>query len=123
MDLTYKNYVDDFLAQKRIAVAGYSSQSMQPANGIYKKLADSGYEVYAVNPKADSVADVPCYPDLKSIPGKVDAVMICTPPSASASVISECAELGVKHAWIHRAIDQGSYSPEAEQLAREKASA
>ena len=76
MDPKFKQRVDAFLAQKNIAIAGYSSQKGQVANGLYDKFKKNGYQTFAVNPKFQEIKDVTCYPDLKSIPEKPDAVMI-----------------------------------------------
>jgi predicted CoA-binding protein len=45
--------------------------------------------------------------------------MVCVPPKAAASVVRECAELGIRHVWMHRSFGAGSVSPEALALARE----
>ena len=73
---TLEQIVDDFLAQRRIAVAGVSStEPNAPANLILRKLRDAGHEVFAVNPKVDTVEGGPCHPSLAAIPGGVDAVV------------------------------------------------
>ena len=78
---TLKEKVDDFLAQKCIAVAGVSRQEKgSAANAIYQKLKSAGYEVFAMNPKTETVEGDRCYPDLKSIPGGVNGVVIVTRP-------------------------------------------
>lgn len=105
--------INDFLAQKRIAVAGVSRSEKEAANLIYRKLRDSGYEVFAVNPKADQVEGDPCFPDLKSIPGKVDGVVISTPPETAEEIARECAEVGVPRVWMHRSFGTGSVSEAA----------
>jgi len=109
-----------FLASRRIAVVGVSRQSNQPANAIYRKLRDSGHEVFAVNPRAHSVEGARCYSDLASIPGGVEAVVVVTPPDASAGVVREAADLGVRHIWLHRAVGEGSVSDEAVEAGCER---
>jgi uncharacterized protein len=109
-----------FLASKRIAVVGVSRHGAEAANAIYRKLRDSGYEVFAVNPRAEEVEGDRCYPDLAAIPGGVEAVLIATPPAAARGVVAECAELGVGRVWMHRSFGAGSVSPEAVDLCREK---
>ena len=42
---------NDFLSQRRIAVAGVSRNSKETANLIFRKLRDSGHEVFPINPK------------------------------------------------------------------------
>lgn len=111
--------VDDFLGQKSIAVAGVSSSSTsEAANAIYKKLRDSGYSVYPTNPRTETVEGDSCYPDLKSIPAKVDGVVICTRPDVAKDIVKECIELGIKRVWMHRSFGPGSVSDEAAELAR-----
>ena len=79
--------VDDFLSQKTIAVAGVSrNSSTEAANIIYKKLKDSGYQVYPINPHAETVEGDICYSDLKSVPNTVDGVVICTRPEISLDI-------------------------------------
>jgi len=94
--------VDDFLAQKRIAVAGVSRTQQAAANAIYKRLREVGYEVFAVNPNADEIGGDKCYHDLKSIPGGVDAVFIATRPEATEQLVRQCSEAGIKRVWMHR---------------------
>ena len=111
--------VDDFLSQKTIAVAGVSrNSSTEAANIIYKKLKDSGYQVYPINPKAETVEGDMCYSDLKSLPLKVDGVVICTRPEISLNIVKECIELDIKRVWMHRSFGTGSVSEEAADLAR-----
>jgi uncharacterized protein len=111
--------VQDFLSQKRIAVAGVSRTELSaPANLIYRKLRDAGYQVYAVNPSAESVEGAASYPNLKSLPEKVDAVVLATPPEAAEALARECVELGIGRVWMHRSFGQGSVSSSAAELCR-----
>jgi len=112
--------IDDFLAQKRIAVAGVSREpgGKHGGNIVYKRLKERGYEVFAVNPNADTVEGDPCFHDLKSIPGGVDAVVIATTPAIAPSVAAECKELGITRVWMHRSFGGGSVSPEAHAYCR-----
>jgi predicted CoA-binding protein len=102
-----------FLSGKRLAVVGVSRNTGQPANAVYRRLRDSGYEVFAVNPNASEVEGARCYPDLASVPGAIDGVMIVTHPDMSASVVRQCAERGVRRVWFHRSFGDGSASQEA----------
>lgn len=112
--------IEDFLAQRRIAVAGVSrTPAAHSGNAVYLRLRDRGYQVFAVNPNADTVEGDPCYRDLRSIPGGVDAVVVATPPEAAASVARECRELGIERVWMHRSFGQGSVSEEADAVCRE----
>jgi predicted CoA-binding protein len=107
--------IAEFLQGKRLAVAGVSRQTGQAANAIYRKLRDSGYEVFAVNPNAAQVEGTRCYSDLRSIPGTLDGVLVATHPSISLELVRQCSERGVGRVWFHRAFGQGSVSNEAIQ--------
>ena len=105
--------VEEFLAGERIAVAGVSRDPHQPANAIFRRLRDTGHQVMAVNPNAAEVEGVAAYPDLETIPGAIDSVMVVTHPGASANVVRQAADRGVRKIWFHRSFGDGSVSPEA----------
>lgn len=93
--------VQDFLAQKKVAIVGVSDKRETGCNLAYTKFNENGYQVYAVNPRMSTFNGVPCYPDLKSIPEKVDAVFILASPKVTDEIVQQCVDLGVKHVWMH----------------------
>ncbi|MFN2196683.1 MAG: CoA-binding protein [Anaerolineales bacterium] len=119
--------VQDFLAQKKIAVVGVSDQRETGCNQAYRKLKEAGYEVSAVNPRLSSFEGDPCYPDLQSIPTKPEAVFILTNPNVTEEIVQQCVDLGVKRVWMHclmgvkpgLAANMTSVSPQAVELCRE----
>jgi predicted CoA-binding protein len=116
-----KDAATQFLANRRIAVTGVSrAPESHGGNIVYQRLRDRGYQVFAVNPNADTVEGDECYHDLKSIPGGVDAVVIATRPEIALATMRECAELGIKHVWMHRSFGGGSVSTEAAEYGRQQ---
>ena len=116
MNTSFATKVNDFLAQKRIAVAGVSRHGGEHPVGnlIYRRLKSTGHEVFAVNPYMQDFEGDRCYPDVGSIPGGVDAVMIITRPQTTARIVRECGDAGVRPLWMHQSIGKGtSVSPEA----------
>jgi hypothetical protein len=95
------NLVQDFLAQKRIAVVGVSDKRDTGCNLGYRKFKAEGYAVSAVNPRITTFEGDPCYPDLKSIPEKPGAVFILANPKVTEQIVQQCVELGIKHVWMH----------------------
>ena len=93
--------VQDFLAQKMIAVVGVSDKRETGCNLAYNKFKENGYQVYAVNPRISMFNGAPCYPDLKSIPDKPEAVFILASPKVTDQIVQQCVDLGVKHVWMH----------------------
>jgi hypothetical protein len=109
-----------FLANQRVAVTGVSrTPKTHGSNNVYQRLRDRGYEVFAVNPNAKTVEGDTSYPDLKSIPGGVEAVVIATRPEIAEETTRECVELGIKHVWMHWGPDGGSVSPVATDYGRQ----
>jgi predicted CoA-binding protein len=116
---TLREAATEFLAQKRIAVAGVSRDEKQPANLIYRRLRSAGHEVFAVNPSADSVEGDPCFASVRDVPAELDGVVIVTAPEAALDVASDCAAAHVPRVWIHRGLGPGSTSPEAVAYCRD----
>ncbi len=109
-----------FLSHKRVAVTGVSrNPKVHAANTVYLRLRDRGYDVFAVNPNADTVEGDPAYHDLHSIPGGVEAVVIGTSPEHGEETMRECVALGIKDVWMHRGPGAGSVSPAATDYGRE----
>ncbi|GGM77322.1 CoA-binding protein [Dactylosporangium sucinum] len=116
---TLKAAAAEFLAHRRIAVTGVSRTPQgHGSNVVYQRLRDRGYEVFAVNPNAEQVEGDHSYPDLASIPGGVDAVVIGTRPETAEATMRECADLGVTHVWMHRGFGPGSASDAAAEYGR-----
>jgi uncharacterized protein len=109
-----------FLSHKRVAVTGVSRKPKNHgSNTVYKRLRERGYEVFAVNPNADEVEGDPAFHDLRSIPGGVEAVVVGTRPERAEQTMRECAELGIKHVWMHRGPGAGSVSDAATAYGRQ----
>ncbi len=93
--------VQDFLAQKVVAVVGVSNRRETGSNMNYRKFKENGYQVYAVNPRLRVYDGRPCYPDLRSIPQKPEAVFVLASPRVTEAVVRDCVDLGIKHVWMH----------------------
>jgi predicted CoA-binding protein len=123
MTTTFETRIDDFLAQKRIAVAGVSrDQRKHPVgNLIYHRLRRTGHEVFPVNPHIPTFEGDRCYPDVRSIPGGVDGVVIVTRPEATQRIVRDCGDAGVRRVWMHQSLGKGSssVSPEAIEYCRQ----
>lgn len=110
--------VAEFLRGRRFAVAGVSRQPAQAANAVLRRLRRAGYEVVPVNPNAAEVEGLRCYPDLASIPGPLDGIVVATHPAVSAEIVRQAARRGVARVWLHRSFGQGSVSAEAVEACR-----
>ena len=117
---TIKEAAAEFLESKRVAVTGVSREPKgHGGNVVYQRLRDRRYEVFAVNPNASTVEGDRSYPDLRSIEGGVDGVILGTRPDRDLDTLRECLDLGIKRVWMHRGPGPGSVSPEAAQFGRD----
>ena len=82
-------------------------------------LRERGYAVFAVNPNAHEAEGDRCYKNLASIPGGVDAVVIGTRPEIAEDTMHECAELHIKHVWMHWGAGASSVSAVATDYGRQ----
>jgi len=105
--------ITDFLRCRRIAVAGVSRGSGSAANAVFRRLKDSGFDVLPVNPNASQVEGVKCFPNLESIPGEIDGVMVATHPNVSLEIVRQALRRRIPRIWFHRSVGQGSVSEDA----------
>ena len=118
---TYEANVHEFLAQKRIAVAGVSRDHRQHPVGnlIFRRLKSTGHDVFPVNPHMATFEGERCYPDLQSIPGGVDGVVIITRPQVTERIVRDCSDAGVRRVWMHQSMGStSSVSREATEYCR-----
>lgn len=108
-----RELIREFLRGRRLAVAGVSRGHESAANPVFRRLRDEGFEVFPVNPRATQVEGTACFPDLASVPGPLDGVVIATHPDASAAVARQAVALRVPRVWFHRSLGKGSVSDEA----------
>ena len=110
-----KKAVEEFLAQKKIAVVGVSRKKAKFGNAIYRELKQKGYNVFPVNPNMQTFEGDACYPGLLSIPEKVDAVIVNVPPVQTEKVVKEATQAGINKVWLQ----QGSQSDTAVKYCEE----
>ncbi|MFC1871801.1 CoA-binding protein [Chloroflexota bacterium] len=92
--------IKEFMAQKRFAVVGATSNTNKYGNEIYRNLINRGYEVYPVNPGLKELEGATCYPSLTDVPVKVDVVDFVVPPAVTNEILKECQRLGLTRIWL-----------------------
>lgn len=112
--------IQDFLAQKRIAVVGVSHDPKDFSRGLLRTLRQRGYDAIAVNPELNSADDAPCYAKLSDISPQVDGVLVMTSPAVTDQVVQECAELHIPRVWMYRAGGNGAVSPQAVEFCEDQ---
>jgi hypothetical protein len=106
---------DDFIAQKTFAIVGASRDRNKFGNIVLRNLRAKGYRVIPVNPSIKDVEGERCYPNLASLPEKVDGVVTVVPPPVTEKIVREAHASGIKRVWMQ----EGSESLSAIRYCRD----
>ena len=96
--------IQSILNYKTIAVVGISDNPERPSNSVAKFLEEHGYQIIPVNPNLAEWEGKKCYPDLLSIPVKVDVVDIFRRPEAVLPIVDEAIAIKAKAVWMQLGI-------------------
>ena len=110
--------IQDFLAQKRVAVVGVSRNSKDFNTRLFLSLREMGYDAVPVNPKASEVIGLRCYDCVQAIDPPVAAALLLTPPDATATVVADCLAAGIRRVWMYRAGGAGAVNAAAVDFCR-----
>lgn len=108
--------IRDFINCKNIAVVGVSRIEKKFGNLAYKELKERGYQVYAVNPAMKEFQGEPCYPDLSTLQGKVDGVLLTVNPDQGKAVLEEASRVGIKNVWVQQQGESAALLESGRQL-------
>jgi predicted CoA-binding protein len=94
-------------SRPRIAIIGASPNAARPSHGVLVDLQALGYDVVPVNPVADEVAGLRCYPTLRDAvdaTGPVGIVDVFRLPPACPEHAREAVEVGAGCLWLQLGI-------------------
>ena len=100
--MTSHQSIQEFLAQKKIAVAGVSRKKSKFGNALYNELKKKGYDVYAVNPNLEEYDAKKCYNSISALPDDVTALVINTKTDVTKELLTQAKEKGIKHIWLQQ---------------------
>lgn len=108
--------VERFVGLRRLALAGASRSGKKFGNVLLRELASRGYEVVPVHSGAAELEGLRCEARLSALRGRVDGLVVVTPPAEAARLVAEAADAGFGAVWLQ----QGAGSDEAVRIARER---
>jgi predicted CoA-binding protein len=116
MDMNKNEMMKDILlSTKTIASVGLSSNMEKVSYAVGSYLQSQGYRVIPVNPTADEILGEKSYPDLESIPEKIDVVQVFRRPEDIPPIVESAIKIGAKVVWLQ----EGIVNEQAAQMARE----
>jgi predicted CoA-binding protein len=112
--------IEDFLAQKRIALIGASREPKSFSIMLLKEFVRRGYEVVPVNPRTPNVLGRTCYARVQDIQPRVEGALLLTSPEVTETVVGECAKAGIPRIWIYGANGKSTVSQRVLDSCREQ---
>ncbi len=100
---------------RTVACVGVSSNPQKPSYGIFQYLVEAGYHMVPVNPTTPDIMGRLTYPDLVSIPQKIDVVQVFRKPEDVPPVVEQAIQAGAKVIWMQ----EGIVNPQAARRAEE----
>jgi uncharacterized protein len=91
-------------ASKTIAVVGLSSRRSRPSYGVSEYMQSQGYRIIPVNPNETEVLGEKAYPDLGSVPEKIDIVDIFRRPEHVPAIVEAAIRIGARAVWMQEGI-------------------
>ena len=113
--------IQDFLAQKRIAMIGVSRNPKDFSAVLFEELRKRGYEMIPVNPNASEVLGQHCFARIQDVQPPIETALLMTASKVTDSVVSDCAQAGVRRIWMYRAGGKGAVSPAGVAFCKEHA--
>lgn len=105
------------MAKPTVAILGASRDRRKYGNQSVRAHMQQGYEVYPVNPHADEIEGLKCYPDLASVPVKqLDRISVYLPPELGITLLEEIKARGAKEVWFNPGSDSDEVVARAEQI-------
>jgi uncharacterized protein len=99
-----KTMKDILLSIKTIASVGLSSNTEKESYWIVSYLKDQGYHVIPVNPTATEILGEKAYPNLESIPEKIDVVQVFRRSEDVPPIVDDAIKVGAKVVWMQEGI-------------------
>lgn len=106
-------WIDEFLAYKRIAIAGASRDPKHFSRTVMDEFVKRGYDVAPVNPNADEIGGLKCWRTVGEVDPAPEGVLVMTSTKDACEIVRGSAERGVKLVWLYKAVGGGAVSPEA----------
>jgi len=95
---------ETILQYRNVAVVGLSSDPQRPSYRVATYLAEHGYNIIPVNPTLPQILGRASYPDLASVPEKIEVVDIFRKAEDVMPIVAEAIKIGAKAVWMQEGI-------------------
>jgi predicted CoA-binding protein len=98
-----------------IAVVGLSSKKARPSHGVTDYMLHAGYRIIPVNPNETEVLGEKAYPDLDSVPEKVDIVDVFRRSECVPEIVDAAIRIGARAVWMQEGVTHQEAAKRARQ--------
>jgi hypothetical protein len=91
-------------SSRTIAVVGLSNKRFRPSYGVAEYMQRNGYRIIPVNPSVQAVLGEKCYPDLDSVPERVDIVDIFRRAEFVPEIVEAAIRIGARAVWMQEGV-------------------
>ena len=89
------------MSEQSVAVLGASRDRRKYGNKALRAYVESGFEVYPVNLKEETIEGLKAYPSLDKIDGPIDFVSLYVPPAVGLQLLPAIAAKKPKEVWLN----------------------
>jgi predicted CoA-binding protein len=100
---------------RTVASVGVSANPQRPSYGIFQYLVEAGYQMLPVNPTTPEVMGKQTYPDLASIPVRIDVVQVFRKSEDVPPVVEQAIQAGAKVVWMQEGVVNAQAAKQAEE--------
>ena len=104
---------------KTVAILGASTDRTKFGNKAVRAYAQSGYQVFPVNPRESSVEGLPAYASIRDVPERPDVVSVYLPPPVTLKLLPDIAQRGCGELWLNPGAESDEILATAESLGLE----
>lgn len=111
--------IDNFLESKKLAIAGVSRNKKKFGYHVFRDLTKLGYDVYPINPNADTIDGKKCFNNVSALPAGISSLLILTPKSDTDAVLRDAINKGITNIWVQQMSDTKDTIRIAEEYQKE----
>ncbi|SRR5687767_12590454 len=111
-----RDLIEEAVNKQVWAIVGASENTEKFGNRIYRNLKQAGYQVYGVNPNAETADGDPVYPTLADLPVKPDVVDVVVPSWVGRRVAEDAARENIPIFWLQPGAESDELIAYAESL-------
>lgn len=98
--MNMKHIIDQFLADKHLAIIGVSRDKCKWGHMLMRALSKRGYQIYPVNPNADMIEGVRCFHDIVQVPKFVTNALVVLPYESTLELSSTLKNSNIERLWL-----------------------